>query len=221
MDEHVDRGTIRLLDETFARGDRDGRSLIRSTGSNVSGAVDRCPLGWGWLPRRRAIALVASALAALVHGLVPTLAEAAEPQRPTLAILPIKMLDTSAEPIDQSADQARRLKALTDALTADLAASGLYRTIPVSREQLRTRCPDERPECLLDAARESGADLVFIGVVHKSSTLIMQLWARMVDTASHRKVFVRDLNFRGDNDEAWRRAEAFLVAQFIDSGAPR
>lgn len=182
--------------------------------------MDRCPLGWRRLPRRRAIALVASALAALVH-LVPPLAEAAEPKRPTLAILPIKMLDTSAEPIDQSADHARRLKALTDALTADLAASGLYRTIPVSREQLRTRCPDERPECLLDAARESGAELVFIGVVHKSSTLIMQLWARILDTASRKEVFVRDLNFRGDNDEAWRRAEAFLVAQFKDSGAPR
>ena len=138
----------------------------------------------------------------------------AEAERPTsLAILPIKLLDTSAEPIDQGTDHARRLKALTDALTADLVASGLYRTIPVSREQVRARCPDERPACLLDAAREAGGALVFIGVVHKSSTLIMQLWARLVDTTSGKEVLVRDLNFRGDNDEAWHRAARFLADQ--------
>lgn len=72
---------------------------------------------------------------------------------------------------------------------------------------------------LLRASQAQGAELVLGGVVHKSSTLILQLWARLVDARTGRDVFSRDLNFRGDTNEAWQRAEAFLVAQIRDASA--
>ncbi|ACL57644.1 DUF2380 domain-containing protein [Methylobacterium nodulans] len=46
----------------------------------------------------------------------------------------------------------------------------------------------------------------------KSSTLIMQIWVRIESSRTGEVLFSRDLNFRGDTDEAWRRAEAFLTS---------
>ena len=143
----------------------------------------------------------------------------AEP--PVLAILPLKLLDTSGEPVDQGPAHGRRLAAMADGLTADLAATGGYRTVRLIPDRLRSRCPDERPDCLLAAAGEAGAGLVFVGVVHKSSTLILQLFARVVDVRTGQAVLTRDLNFRGDTDEAWRRAEAFLAGQIREAAPGR
>jgi uncharacterized protein DUF2380 len=145
----------------------------------------------------------------------------ADPSLPQkVAVLPIKLLDTSAEPLDQRADHARRLAMLASDLAIDLGKTGLFRTVEVEAEVLRQRCPDEAADCLLDVARDEGARLVFFGVVHKSSTLILQMWARLVDAETRSVVFSRELSFRGDTDEAWRRAEAFLVEQ-IRSAPPR
>lgn len=137
----------------------------------------------------------------------------AEPTASTLAVLPIKLLDTSAEPRDQSAEHRARLERMAAELSSDLASLGPYRTVIMDGADVQRRCTPETPECLLAAARARGAELVFVGVVHKSSTLIMQMWARVVDPRSGGTLFSRELNFRGDNDEAWRRAEAFLVDQ--------
>ena len=62
-----------------------------------------------------------------------------------------------------------------------------------------------------------GTGYYTVGVVHKSSTLILQLWARLVDAHTGRDVFSCNLNFRGDTDEAWQRAETFLAAQIRDA----
>jgi len=142
----------------------------------------------------------------------------AEPRPPTLAILPLKLLDTSGEPIDQGPEHARRLAAMARGLAEDLDAGGGYRTLLVTAETLRGRCPDKRPDCLLEAAREAGASRVFVGVVHKSSTLILQLFARVADARTGHALLTRDLNFRGDTDEAWRRAGVFLAGQIREAG---
>ncbi|AMB47430.1 DUF2380 domain-containing protein [Methylobacterium sp. AMS5] len=145
------------------------------------------------------------AAAGLILAAAPS-APCAEPRPTTLAILPLKLLDTSGEPIDQGPEHARRLAVMAQDLAADLGSDGSYRTLRLASETLRTRCPGEHPECLLAAAREADASLVFVGVVHKSSTLILQIFARVVDTHTGHAVLTRDLNFRGDTDEAWHRA---------------
>lgn len=160
------------------------------------------------LARFRLAALVLTALAA-------THAGADEPP-PSLAVLPIKLLDTSGEPTDQAAQHAERLARLGGSLAADLTRLGLARATLLPADGPLRACSTGDAACVLRVAREEGAEWVFVGVVHKSSTLILQLWARLVDARTGRDILSRDLNFRGDTDEAWKRAERFLVEQVRD-----
>lgn len=162
--------------------------------------------------RNRLAGLGATALLFATLGVAP--AHAVE----ALVVLPIKLLDTSGEPTDQAAQHAERLVRLADGLATDLTRAGLYRATRLPADLLRRACPSEDGACLLKAARARGADVIFVGVVHKSSTLILQLWARVVDARTGRDLFSRDLNFRGDTDEAWHRAAAFLLSQIRDGG---
>ncbi len=41
-------------------------------------------------------------------------------------------------------------------------------------------------------------------------------WTVAVDTTSQRVVFRKFFTFRGDNDEAWRRAERFVSEEVRD-----
>ncbi|GJD32555.1 hypothetical protein PMNALOAF_3831 [Methylobacterium adhaesivum] len=169
-----------------------------------------------WIASRRRLAgIVTTALLFATHGALP--AHAAE----ALVILPIKLLDTSGEPTDQASQHAERLVHLADSLAADLSRMGLYRATVLPPDSLRQACPSEDIACLLEAARARGAELIFVGVVHKSSTLILQLWARVVDARTGRDLFSRDLNFRGDTDEAWQRAQGFLISQIRDGTLDR
>ncbi|OIQ65912.1 hypothetical protein GALL_525240 [mine drainage metagenome] len=69
---------------------------------------------------------------------------------------------------------------------------------------------------LLDKAHAAGAARLLIGSVHKMSTLVQ--WAKfdIVDVKTRNVVFNRLVTFRGDNDEAWRRAESFIAREILD-----
>jgi hypothetical protein len=166
-----------------------------------------------WRQRFARCGLMGSALTVLAGG--PVQATNARPVQ--VAVLPLKLLDTSGEPADQSAQHTVRLARLSKDLAIDLSGTGLYHAEAISAESLEQECPSNQAACLLESARSRGAQLIFIGVVHKSSTLILQFWARLVDARTGRDILIRDLNFRGDTDEAWHRAEAFLVAQIRDA----
>ena len=164
--------------------------------------------------------LLSSLIVALVSGcpVIGTASAAVAPSK--VIILPFRLLDTSAEPKDQNAEHARRLRTLAADVASDLSSVSLYQTIMLEEEDVRRTCASETTDCLLSAARARGADIVFFGVVHKSSTLILQIWARFADARTGQVLFSRELNFRGDNDESWRRAAQFLSAQ-IKSAPPQ
>ena len=124
-----------------------------------------------------------------------------------LAILPIKMLDTSHEAQDQRGDHARRL-----ALMAEVLAQEMPGTL-VAPDAIAAACPRETAECLMTVLREGGADQGLFIVVQKSSTLILQAFASLVDVQSGELILHKELSFRGDNDEAWRRAGGFMAGQ--------
>jgi hypothetical protein len=69
---------------------------------------------------------------------------------------------------------------------------------------------------LLGKAQAAGARYLLISSFHKMSTLVQ--WAKfdMVDLKGRNVVFSRLVSFRGDNDEAWRRAKSFVVRQILD-----
>jgi hypothetical protein len=144
----------------------------------------------------------------LVAGLLCAAAARGE----TLAVMPVKLLDTSHEAKDQSADHARRIASVADGLAADMQGPGRYAaTVLVTPEAVDAACPRETAACLIGAARDAGADDALFVVVQKSSTLIMQVFVHLIDVETNALLVARDLNFRGDNDEAWRKMEGFLA----------
>ena len=68
----------------------------------------------------------------------------------------------------------------------------------------------------LRAASQAGTQILIIGIVQKSSTLVQLVWTAAIDTTSQRVVFKKFFTFRGDNDEAWQRAERFVSEEVRD-----
>jgi Protein of unknown function (DUF2380) len=135
------------------------------------------------------------------------------------AVAEIEYIDTSGEVIDQSADHLRRRRTFEASLRNDLAASGKLRSADLDCPQNACSVGDLTTGQLLDKAQAAGADLLLIGSVQKMSTLVQ--WAKfdIIDVKARKVVFERLVSFRGDNDEAWRRAELFIAGQIRDREA--
>lgn len=129
-----------------------------------------------------------------------------------IAIFPVKLLDTSKETRDQTAEHERRLNILAEILQSELDGAALI------GKQAIAGCQPETTECLMLLARETEAERAVFVVVQKTSTLILQIFANLVDVETGELIASRDLNFRGDNDEAWRRAGRFLAEQMRGAG---
>ena len=135
---------------------------------------------------------------------------------PGLAVAEIDYVDTSGEVVDQSADHRRRLRAFEASLRSDLTASGKLRSVVLDCPPNACSIGDIDANQLIGKAQAAGADFLLIGAFHKVSTLVQ--WAKfdMFDVKAQKLSFERLVSFRGDNDEAWRRAEAFIVRDIMD-----
>lgn len=135
-----------------------------------------------------------------------------------IAIGDFAYVDTSGEAADQVAVHAEQLKGFMAALRRDFEQQGSYRlvTLPCG-----TSCMDvELPE-LAHMAAATGAHIVVIGGIHKMSTLVQ--WARVevIDVDANRVIFDRLFTFRGDNSQAWVRAESFVFRDVHEGLAAR
>ncbi len=147
------------------------------------------------------------AIVAMVLGVAGCAAAAAEaPTR--IAVLPIELDDTSGE--GTRADQQHRLLLLDADLLARLAASGQYQPAPA-------RLPDGAASvrncngCDVAAAEGIGAPLVLTGVVHKVSNLILAMTLVLRDVPSGAVRGTWRVEFRGNTDESWLRAQGWLM----------
>src|SRR5262249_33723441 len=142
-----------------------------------------------------------------------TLQAHAETAPVPIAVADFDYRDTSGEPRDQRAEHAEQLKALGDRLRAELVGTGRYRIVTLTCAS--GPCPSAMadPDGLVAAARQAGARLLLYGGVQKMSTLIQYLKAQVVDLEAGALTFDRLLTFRGDNEEAWQRAEQFLARE--------
>jgi hypothetical protein len=167
------------------------------------------------MPKALKSAGLALAAAAVLCG-SPLREGRAQTEAPTLAVAGIDYSDTSGEVIDQSADHVRRLRAFESALRSDLSASGKLRSVSLDCPPDACSVGDIDAKQLIGKAQAAGADFLLIGAFHKVSTLIQ--WAKfdMIDVKAQKLSFERLVSFRGDNDEAWRRAEAFMVRDIMD-----
>jgi uncharacterized protein DUF2380 len=140
----------------------------------------------------------------------------AQGEAPSFAVAEIQYTDTSGEVIDQSAEHFRRLREFETSLRTDLAASGKLRNVALDCPPNACSAGDIDTDQLLGKAQAAGAAYLLIAGFHKVSTLVQ--WAKfdIVDVKARNVVFGRLVTFRGDNDEAWRRAESFIVQDIRD-----
>ena len=128
-----------------------------------------------------------------------------------LLALPFGYLDTSGEASGQKEAHADRLKAMSTRLTDRLQAGSFYRIVPATPGIIA--CAGNDQDCLLGEARKAGADLILTGAVHKTSTLISGIWVGVFDAKNGKRVFFRQISFRGDTKEAWQHATDFVAGQ--------
>lgn len=118
-------------------------------------------------------------------------------------------IDTSNEPVDQTVMHEKRLRAFMTALRDEVAAERRFELVPST---CAPNCPMDGPALRdrLSAASQAGTQILIIGIVHKLSTLVQIVRIAAIDTTAQRVVFRKYFQFRGDNDEAWQRAERFV-----------
>jgi len=153
--------------------------------------------------------------------LIAAVAVLAPPGRPAqagneatpLAIVDFNYNDTSGEPADQRALHQARLKTFMQAIRNDLASGGKFSLVALSCGSEPCSITQTPSAEILNNARQAGARLLLFGGIHKMSTLIQNAKVQTVDLQIDKLVFDRLLTFRGDTDEAWRRAETFIAEQ--------
>jgi len=150
--------------------------------------------------------LCGAALAAVVP------AAAANDVPVPIAVLDLVYIDTSGEPRDQTQEHAARIRRFSETLRSDLERSGKFRIVTAHCGAAPCSASGE-PSELVARAREAGAKLLLIGGVHKQSTLIQWAKVQAVDVEAGRPVLDKLYTFRGDTDEAWERAEAFVARE--------
>jgi uncharacterized tellurite resistance protein B-like protein len=147
-----------------------------------------------------------------------------------IAIVDFAYVDTSGEPVDQTTVHRERLQAFMATLRQDVATEERFHLASLACEP--PSCTDGGPAAddLLRVARDGGARILIIGGIHKRSTLIQTAKVGIVDLAMNRVILDRFYSFRGDGEEAWQRAAAFVsrdiraalavLPQQADSAAP-
>ncbi len=148
-------------------------------------------------------ALAATGLC-LGSSLAMTCPAAAEDQPIAVTVPDFGYLDTSGEPTDQAAAHQQRLQAFMTALRGDVEADRRFHLVPSNAAD------GAAPEYRLRAASQAGAKILIVGGVHKVSTLVQWARAAAIDVASNRLLYEKLFTFRGDSDQAWQRAEAFV-----------
>jgi hypothetical protein len=147
-------------------------------------------------------------LAALAGAIILVIAASADAdESPTLAVAGFSFKDTSGEVRDQKAEHAARLKAFGTVLNGDLDASP--KIVPVALPCEADKCGDV--DALAAQAKAANAKYLLVGEVHKMSTLVGWVKFAVLDLDANKPVCDRYLTYRGDTDEAWRRAAAFTA----------
>lgn len=136
-------------------------------------------------------------------------AEALEPV--PIAVLDFDYSDTSGEPQDQTEQHQARLHDFAERIRAALSASGAYRVVAVECAKPPCSAKNYEAEELFAMTRRAGAKLMLFGGLHKMSTLVQMGRVELIDVVANRLIEERRLSFRGDTDEAWRRAADYVA----------
>ncbi len=146
---------------------------------------------------------------------------AAEPP-PTIAVIGFELLDDQPDPI-RDADHKRRLAALQAQLQQGLHQRGLYRVVETAPAQAQIealraqnaylhRCNG----CFAEVGQRLGTRLVAVGWVQRVSELILNVNVSVRDAATDQELLSKSVDMRGNNDESWTRAMAFMLRDWSE-----
>ena len=149
------------------------------------------------------------------------LATAAE-ALPSVAVIGFELVDDQPDPV-RDADHKRRLAALQTQLQQGLHQRGLYRVVDTAPakeliEAVRAqnafvyRCNG----CLAEVGQRLGTRLVVVGWVQRVSELILNVNVSVRVAATDEEVLAKSVDLRGNNDESWTRAMAFMLRDWSE-----
>jgi hypothetical protein len=140
---------------------------------------------------------------------------------PTIAVADFDYIDTSGEVKDQRAAHQARMAQFANLLRENLGAQGAFHVTSLECKEPPCTPINMQPQKFIDASRRSGARYVVYGGIHKISTLVQWGDVQLLDLESDKVLFRQNVTFRGDNDEAFRRAAAFVGESVRDAMAKR
>ncbi|MFC7398266.1 DUF2380 domain-containing protein [Chelatococcus sp. GCM10030263] len=124
--------------------------------------------------------------------------------------------DTAGEDSTRTTEHAARVDAFAGLLRDRLTAQGKYKIVSLTCPASPCSAGKVSADDLLQAARQAGARILIYGGVHKTSTLVQWALMQAVDLQQGKLILDRRFSFRGDTDEAFRRAAAFMAGYMDD-----
>lgn len=128
----------------------------------------------------------------------------------TIAVADFDYIDTSGEVKDQRKEHQARMAQFAELLRAKLSADGEFQVMPIECAEPPCTPINMQPERFVAASRRTAARYVVYGGIHKTSTLVQWGDVELLDLKANRLLLKRTVTFRGDTDEAFRRAAAFV-----------
>jgi hypothetical protein len=139
----------------------------------------------------------------------------------TIAVADFDYIDTSGEVKDQRAAHQARMAQFGELLRAKLGAEGEFRVIPLECAEPPCTPINMQPEKFIAASRLTAARFIVYGGIHKTSTLVQWGDVELLDLEANKLLLKRTVTFRGDTDEAFRRAAAFVGESVRDALASK
>ena len=160
-----------------------------------------------------------SAAAALAASLTGSSSWAEAQEEIPAAIAAFDNYDTAGESPEAMEAHAARVQGFAGLIEDRLAEAGAYKIVALSCAAPPCSAGNMAPDELVGAARQSGARLLVYGGIHKMSTLIQLGKVQAIDLESETLLFDQSFQFRGDTDEAFRRAAEF-IARYLAEATP-
>jgi hypothetical protein len=135
----------------------------------------------------------------------------------TVAVADFDYIDTSGEVRDQRKEHQARVAHFAELLRESLSSQGDFHVRPLECTEPPCTPINMQPARFIDASRRSGARFVLYGGIHKMSTLVQWGDIQLLDLEADKVLFRQNVTFRGDTDEAYRRAAAFVSGSVRDA----
>lgn len=143
------------------------------------------------------------------------LSAADDPRR--FAVIAFDFSDSSGEPDDLSEEHAARMAHFQRTLEADLDDRDELEAVTLPCMAADCTVSTMPADELLEESRQAGVDFLVFGSIHKISTLIGSGRLFVLDAHADELILQRAISFRGDTDEAFRRAASFAAREVTES----